>query len=81
MPLWLLLIPYALFLLVFLIFSLVDLANAWRFRSGFFSAAFLILVYLAGTAGILYLAYTFLAPVDWFQQIGVGLSLPTSLTL
>ena len=80
MPLWLLLIPYALFLLIFLIFSLVDLMNAWRFRTGFFSASFLILAYLAGTAVIVFVTYNLLSPVDWFQVIGVGLKF-TPITL
>jgi hypothetical protein len=81
MPLWFLLIPFALFLLVFLIFSIIDLANAWRFRSGFFSAAFLILAYLAGTSVILGIAYSFLSPVDWAQSVGLGISLPASIVL
>jgi hypothetical protein len=73
MPLWLLLIPYAIFLLIFLVFSLVDLLNAWRFRSGFFSASLLIVAYLAGTGFILLITYNLLMPVDWFQVIGAGL--------
>jgi hypothetical protein len=79
MPLWLLLIPYAIFLLVFALFSLVDLLNVWRLRSGMISASFLILFYLAGTAGIFFITYTLLSPVDWFQTIGLGVSfaLPT----
>jgi len=80
MPLYILLIPYAIFLLIFLIFSLVDLMNAWRFRTGFFSASFLILAYLAGTAVIVFVTYNLLSPVDWFQVIGVGLKF-TPLTL
>ncbi len=79
MPRWFLLIPYSLFLLVFLVFSLVDLANAWRFRSGMISASLLILTYLAGTALILLGTFYFAAPVDWMQRI--GLNAATSLTL
>ncbi len=73
MPLWILLIPYLIFLPIFLIFSLVDLLNAWRFRTGFFSASFLMLAYLAGTAGIMLITYHFLSPVDWLQTIGAGI--------
>jgi len=80
MPIYLLLIPYALFLLIFLVFSLVDLINAWRFRTGFFSASFLILAYLAGTAVIIFVTYNLLSPVDWFQVIGAGIKF-TPLTL
>ncbi len=72
MPLWLLLIPYAVFLLIFLVFSFVDLANAWRFRSGFFSASMLSIIYLSGSLVILYASYSFLSQVDWTQTIGVG---------
>jgi hypothetical protein len=79
MPLWFLLIPYALFLLVFLVFSLVDLVNAWRFRSGMISASFLILAYLSGTAVILLATFYFAAPVDWMQRIGFGLTSSLSL--
>ena len=81
MPLWLLLIPYAIFLLIFAIFSLVDLLNAWRFRSGYGSAVFLIFLFLAGTACILFVTYDLLTPVDWLQKVGLGGVVPTSLTL
>ena len=79
MPLWLLLAPYAVFLLVFAVFALVDLANLWRFRSGFFSAAFVTIIFLAGTAAIIYGTYYLLSPVDWTQNIGINttLTLPT----
>jgi len=80
MPLWLLLIPYAIFLPIFLIFSLIDLLNAWRFRTGFFSASFLVLAYLAGSAAIVFITYRFLSPIDWFQTVGFGLKFaPLSL--
>lgn len=72
MPLWLILIPYAIFLLVFLVFSLIDIANAWRFRSGFISSSFLIFVYLAGCAIILLGTYLVLSPIDWMQVVGFG---------
>jgi hypothetical protein len=73
MPLWLLLIPYAIFLLVFAAFSLVDVLNAWRFRSGMISAFFLIIVYLAGVAAILAFTFIALSPIDWLQPVGVDL--------
>ncbi len=79
MPLWLLLIPYAVFLLIFAAFSLVDLLNAWRFRSGFFSAIFLILVYCAGAAFILLSTYVLLSPIDWMQNVGMGIRPSLSL--
>jgi hypothetical protein len=79
MSLWLLLIPYAIFLLVFLVFSLIDIANAWRFRSGFVSSSFLIVAYLAGCAFILLATYVILSPLDWSQQVGLNAS--TSLSL
>ncbi len=72
MPLWILLIPYALFLLIFGIFSLIDVYHAIRFRSGIISATLLILFYLAGTVGILYVSFLLLMPVDWTQAIGVS---------
>ncbi len=78
MPLWLLLIPYALFLVVFALFSLVDLYHAVRFRSGWFSAFVLVLVYLAGTAGILFVSYLLLSPVDWMSSVG-AISLQSSI--
>jgi hypothetical protein len=74
MPLWILLIPYALFLFVFGVFSLVDLYHAIRFRSGMISAFFLTVLYLAGTLGILYLSFLLLSPVDWTRTIGGTLS-------
>jgi len=79
MPLWLLLIPYAIFLLVFLAFSSVDVLNAWRFRSGLFSASFLIVVFLAGTAFILLSTYVLLSPIDWLQNIGVSIGSAATL--
>lgn len=79
MPLWILLIPYAIFLLVFLLFSFVDMANTWRFRTSFFSATMLTLVYLSGSAILLYGSYIFLLQIDWMQTVGAGISftLPT----
>jgi hypothetical protein len=79
MPLWLLLAPYAVFLLIFAVFALVDLANLWRFRSGFFSAAFVTIIFFAGTAAIIYGTYYLLSPIDWTQNIGLNmtLTLPT----
>jgi hypothetical protein len=74
MPLWLLLIPYAIFLAVFGVFSLVDVLNAWRFRSGAISASFLILVFLAGIAIIFAATYFVLGGVDWAQRIGPDLA-------
>jgi len=74
MPLWILLTPYALFLAIFGIFSLVDLYHAVRFRSGFFSGLFLVVFYLAGTASILYVTAVLLSPVDWSTRIGPDLS-------
>jgi len=79
MPLWLLLIPYAIFLLVFAAFSLVDILNAWRFRSGFFSALLLIALYLAGTALILLGSFIVLSPIDWMQNVGVGMNVSPTL--
>jgi succinate dehydrogenase hydrophobic anchor subunit len=72
MPLWLLLIPYAIFLIIFVIFSLVNLYHAWRFRTGFISSIFLIAFYLAGTGALAYASYVLLLPIDWSQTIGLG---------
>jgi len=80
MPLWLILTPYAVFLLVFAIFALVDLANLWRFRSGFISAAFVTIIFLAGTAAVLYGTYYFLAPLDWTQNVGLNFSVTIPTT-
>jgi hypothetical protein len=81
MPLWLLLIPYAIFLIVFAVFALVDLANLWRYRSGFISAAVVTIIFLAGTAAIIYGTYYLLSPLNWMQNIGFNFSftVPTSL--
>jgi len=74
MPLWIALVPFAVFLCIFAVFGLVDLANLWRYRSGFFSAAFLTLFFLTGTIAILYGTYYLLAPIDWYQTIGTNFS-------
>ncbi len=74
MPLWFLLIPLAIFLAVFAVFSLVDLLNAWRFRSGAISAGLLIVVFIAGTAVILAASYFTLSEVDWMQRIGPAMN-------
>jgi Kef-type K+ transport system membrane component KefB len=74
MPLWLLLTPYAIFLLLFAVFALVDLANLWRYRSGFFSAAIVTIVFLAGAAAIIYGTYYLLSPLNWTQNIGINFS-------
>lgn len=79
MPLWLLLIPYAIFLAVFGIFSLVDVLNAWRFRSGAISAGLLIVVFIAGIAFIFSATYVLLGEVDWMHKIGPNLAPALSL--
>lgn len=81
MPLWLLLAPYAIFLLVFTIFALVDLANLWRFRSGFVSAMVVTILFLAGTLAILYGTYYLLSPLDWTQNININFSFGVPTTL
>lgn len=78
-PIAALLIPYALFLLIFLFFSFVNLYHLIKFGSTNFVAFMATFLFLAGSVLILYTSYTYIINTDWTRTIDVipDLSAPT----
>lgn len=70
-PLIYLLIPYAIFLCIWLFLSLVGFYHLVRY-SGQRMVNFSIgLVYFLGSMVLLLLSFAVLAPIDWYQQITI----------
>lgn len=69
LPLWIILIPLALVLVLYVAFSIVDLIHLFQFGSFTFLSFVVTFCYLGGTAIIAAAAYTALQPVDWAQPL------------
>lgn len=69
-PTWAILIPYAVYVVLFAALTLVDFYHMVRF--GTFGVANVIaaFAFLAGTAYIFFWTAQFLAPVDWSASLG-----------
>lgn len=79
MPLALLLLPYALFLLFFGVFSLFALSHIFVYGEKNFATFFATFLYIAGSAFILFFSWTLLAPIEWKEPLfvlGATLSSP-----
>ncbi len=81
-PLYILTIPYFIFLAVWSFLSLVGFYHLLRFGRQI-TGLILIALYLAGALGLLSLSYQFLSPIDWQMRVSVfsGGSAPASLDL
>lgn len=67
----LLLIPYALFLILFAAFAFVNLFHIFRFGSFTLLSFAVTFLFLGGTAIILVGTYTLLSGTDWTQPLFV----------
>ncbi len=78
-PLFVLLIPYGLFLLIFLFFALVNLFHLLRFSPLNLLTFFATFLFLAGTTLILTTSYNYLITINWSQVIDLlpNFSAPT----
>ena len=68
--LWHLLIPYGLFVLLFAAFAAMDVMHMVKFGTYTFANYIALVVFLAGTAFLLWGTAQLLAPVDWTQVVG-----------
>lgn len=72
-PISILLIPYGLFLLVFLIFSLFHFYHVFRFAFGDIKVFAGTFIFIGAVALILFYSFQLLAPVDWsYPLINLG---------
>ncbi len=81
-PLYILAIPYGLFLVLWTFLSLIGFYHLLRFGRqivGFILIAF----YIAGAVGLLSLSYEYLWPIDWQMRASVfqGSSAPASFDI
>lgn len=65
------LIPYGLFLFIFLFFSFVNLYNLIKFGTTNFTAFLATFIFLAGSALLLYTSYNYIIAIDWSRTIDV----------
>lgn len=70
LSLWHLLIPYGCFVLLFFAFAAVDVVHMVKFGTYTFANYLALVVFLVGTAFLLWGTVQLLAPVDWAQVIG-----------
>lgn len=69
MPLWLLLIPYAIIFAIFIIFSLFNFWHLLRFGFFTFRAALFLIFYISTGLGIIFWTLQNLAGIDWIQPL------------
>ncbi len=78
-PLYYLLLPYALFLIIWGLLGLVGIYHLVRFGFRHIGLVLIVLLYLGGSAFILQISYQMLAPLDWQQSISAFTSMPSAL--
>lgn len=74
-PIAVFLIPYGLFLLVFLFFSFVDLTHIVKYSTTNLTTFIATFIYLAVTTLILYATYYAVIEIDWSRTIEFTFSL------
>lgn len=67
---WHLLIPYGLFVLLFIVFAFIDVVHMVKFGTFGWVNYFALVIFLAGTALILWSTAQLLTPVDWTHVVG-----------
>lgn len=72
-PLSIFLIPYALVLFVFALFSLINLFHLVKFGEGIFADFIATAVYLGFSVLILYMSWQYLSGFNWKETIDIGL--------
>jgi predicted phage tail protein len=68
--LWHFLIPYGAFVLLFVVFALIDVVHMVKFGTFGWVNYFALVIFLAGTAFVVWGTAQLLAPTDWTQIIG-----------
>ncbi len=70
-PLWILLVPYVLFFLFFLLWSVFNVYHLLRFGVASYSLSLLMVIYLAGTAALIFFSVSLLMRFDWTIPINL----------
>jgi len=71
MPLYLILIPYAIFLLGFAFFSFFAIYHLIRFGFRSFSNFLMMFIFLGVSVIILFISYEMIAGINWFNEINI----------
>ncbi len=71
-PSFILLIPYALFLLVFSLYSIFNLYHLFFYGVFGLGLYLIIISFFSGTVILVALSFTFLAPYEWTSMISIG---------
>ena len=77
-PLWYLLVPYGIFLGFLALFVFFNLYHITKFGLQSAKTTIVLIAYMAGFLGILWLSYTMLADVEWKEAVDLRtiISLP-----
>ena len=75
-PLWSILIPYGLILLIFVVFSVFNLYHLFKFGFLNFSSVLFTLIFLFVSAALLLWTYQKLEFIDWYQPLYIFDGLP-----
>lgn len=75
-PLWYLIIPYLVFLAVWLILSLIALYHLLRFGGHKVGSIMLAVIYIAGSIALLTLSYNELMTIGWQNEASVFANRP-----
>lgn len=70
-PLYFILLPYSLFLLIYLIFILMDIYHLILFSEMSIVSFFMTFIFLAGVVYALYWTWQLSLPIDWKQVVTV----------
>lgn len=70
-PLYYFLIPYAVFLAIYLIFILINVYHLAVFSSASLASFFVTVLFLAGAFYIFFWSWTLGQPLDWKQMVTI----------
>lgn len=70
-PLYYFLIPYAVFLVIYLIFILMDVYHLVMFSSASLVSFSMTVLFLAGVVYVLFWTWTLGQPIDWKQIVNI----------
>lgn len=65
LPLWLLLIPFGVFILFFILYAFFNIYHLLRFATYTFGSYLLATVFIGGAVIISAVSYLYLSPYDW----------------
>lgn len=72
-PLYIFLVPYALVVFVFALFSLINLFHLVKFGEGIFADFIATAFYLGVSVLIFYVSWQYLGKFNWQETIDIGL--------